>query len=105
MYNEVICRENLVSNIEKLRASEGLSQCKMAEIIDMSQHSYRRLAANEMNLHASFVLLNLCLHWNVDLLEIMGVSDYRFDVARKVRKLDEKHLRQIEAIVDMMASE
>lgn len=105
MYNEIICRENLIRNIEAIRYKDGLSQCKMAEEIDMSPHSYRRLANNEMNLHASFVLLNLCVKWNVDLLELMGIEDYRFDVARKVRYLDSDQLEALDKLLDCLLRE
>lgn len=105
MYNEIICRENLIRNIEAIRYKDGLSQCRMAEEIDMSTHSYRRLANNEMNLHASFVLLNLCVKWNVDLLELMGIEDYRFDVSRKVRHLTNDQLHVIDSLVDLLLKE
>lgn len=102
MYNEILCKENFVSNIEKLRYESELSQAKFAETIAMSTHSYRRLENREMNLHASYVLLNLYVKYNVDILELMGISDYRFDVARKVRYLTREQLEAVDKLLDCM---
>lgn len=96
--NEML--DNFRRNIEIERKKKGYTQQEMADRIEMSLSSYRRMIAGDMNLTASIVIKNLYFETGLCLHELMEVNDPYLNVLKKIRKLSSEQMQFVDYIID-----
>lgn len=94
---------NFGSSIEKERMQLGYSQKKMAEALDMSISSYKRIINGETNKISIFTVFHMYKLTKKLGFELCGESNPQLKVYNSLKKLSEPQLHFITSIIDFEA--
>ena len=100
--NEIVFLERFVKNLEIERVSLGFSQKEMADWLDMSVSTYKRVVNGETGVKGLYTLAVLYYLTGKFCFEFVEVSDDLLDLVSKLKELPTEDLRVVDVLVERL---
>lgn len=101
--NEVVFLERYIKNLEIERVALGFSQREMAEWLDMSISTYKRVINGDTGVKGLYTMAVLYYLTGKFCFEFVEVHDELLDLIVKLRKLSADDIKVVTQLVDHLA--
>lgn len=98
------CRQNFMANCERLRYDLDLTQEQMADTLDMSLSTYRKLLAGEISKLSLYNVYKLSKRSGFSMLDLIGDLDESLKYQAKFQLLSRPQKRLIQGMIDFELS-
>ena len=94
------CTKNFIRNCETIRYEKDLSQKEMAEILDVSLNTYKKMIMGEVEKISNYVTLRLARYTGLSMESLMGDITDTLPYLTIFQSLNKQQKRHVQAVIE-----